>query len=415
MSMFISSDVAVLRSLASRQLEIAHSKKNRALLDLWKRHGAFSGERPVIHVEVDTFEQEVITPLLVCEHSLARQLEHDLYHNMVCQTLFDDDTPVPDYFLSRTESYFHLFGYEIGRTQAQSADGSTLGHRFHYVIGDLHEDYDKLGETTYGVNEESARAYKTLAEDTFGDILPVRPAMDCLYAVPTQQLVHMMGMENMFIAMCDYEDEFLKVMGRIADDYINYFQFLCEKGYLLPTTSFEKLGNGSFCFTNELSPEKALLTTDVWGFMDSQETVGVSPAMFHDMIFPCYQKIAGRFGLMSYGCCENVAPFWNDIGTLQNIRKVSISPWCDEEFMAERLQDQKIIYHRKPSPNYLGVNKTLDEDALRGHIKKSLVVANKRHCKMEITQRDVYTIHGNLGKVKRFVAITREEIGNCWR
>ena len=125
--------------------------------------------------------------------------------------------------------------------------------------------------------------------------------------------------------------------------------------------------------------------------MDSQETVGISPDMFEEFIFPCYQKIASQFGLLSYGCCEPVHPIWERcLSKLPNLRKISISPWCDEEYMGEQLRGSHVIYHRKPSPNFLGVDEILDEDAFRAHIRRSLTAA--AGCEMEITQRDVYTI-----------------------
>ena len=34
---------------------------------------------------------------------------------------------------------------------------------------------------------------------------------------------------------------------------------------------------------------------------------------------------------------------------------------------------------------------------------------------MEITQRDVYTIHNNIPKARRYVALIREEIENNWK
>lgn len=81
--------------------------------------------------------------------------------------------------------------------------------------------------------------------------------------------------------------------------------------------------------------------------------------------------------------------------------------------MGERLRGSKVIYHRKPSPNFLGVDETLNEEAFREHIRKSLSAA--RGCKMEITQRDVYTIHHNIPKARRFVEIIRQEIENHWK
>ena len=225
-------------------------------------------------------------------------------------------------------------------------------------------------------------------------------------------------MEQMFMNMIDYPELFLQMMDRIVDDTNAYYRMLEEKQLILPTTGCNGVGNGTFAFTNEL-PKSAeelgrpLTSKDVWGFMDSQETVGVSSQMFEELIFPCYEKIAKNYGLMSYGCCEPVDSIWdNCLSKLDNLRKVSISPWCNEEFMGERLRGSKVIFHRKPSPNYLGVDRVLDEDAFRAHIRKTVQAA--RGCKLEIAQRDVYTIHNNEEKARRYVAIIREEIENHW-
>lgn len=92
---------------------------------------------------------------------------------------------------------------------------------------------------------------------------------------------------------------------------------------------------------------------------------------------------------------------------------VSISPWANEEFMGERLRGMRIIYHRKLSATYLGVSGLLDKDAVREHIRKSLLAA--RGCKMEITQRDVCILDHNPAKGKRYVRLIREEIDRYWR
>ena len=136
--------------------------------------------------------------------------------------------------------------------------------------------------------------------------------------------------------------------------------------------------------------------------------------MFEEMIFPCYQKIAANYGLLSYGCCEPVHLFWDRcLSKLPNLRKVSVSAWCDEEFMGERLRGRRIVFHRKPSPNFLGVGSVLDEEGLRAHIRKTLRAA--RGCTLEITQRDVYTINRDEAKARRFVEIIKEEIENHWK
>ena len=81
--------------------------------------------------------------------------------------------------------------------------------------------------------------------------------------------------------------------------------------------------------------------------------------------------------------------------------------------MGENLRGRRTIFHRKPSPNFLGVGETLDEEGLRGHIRKTLRAA--QGCELEFTQRDVYTINHDEEKVRRFIAIIREEIANHWK
>lgn len=402
-----------LRYLAAHQLEIANSPKNLQRVELWKRHNMYKGERPPIHIEVNTFAHEAIMPFLQCEDETARNIEYKLIGNFINLEQFDDDKVVPPYFQQTYDIYFTLFGHHIKQTTMKKADGTEMGHHFEHIIDDLYDDFDKIkSPSVYGVNKESTMQKFELYNDIFGDILPVRLISDGLYSTPTQHVVHMMGMENMLYSMYDYPDEFKEMMDRIADDYIAYFKKLESENVLQQNKSFEWVCQGSMAFYDEPDKKGQIKTTDLWGFMDSQETVGISPQMFREFIFPCYKKIASVFGRLNYGCCEPVSTFWEDIKTLPNLKKVSISPWCDEDFMAEQLRDSGIIYHRKPSPNYLGVGANLDEDAFRKHIEKTVKTA--KGCKLEICQRDVYTVNKDMDKVRRYVQIIRETIDKYW-
>ena len=402
-----------LRYLAAHQLEIANSPKNLERVELWKRHNMYKGERPPIHIEVNTFAHEAITSLLQCEDETARNIEYKLISNFINLEQFDDDKVVPPYFQQTYDIYFTLFGHHIKQTTMKKADGTEMGHHFEHIIDDLYDDFDKIkSPSVYGVNKESTMQKFEVYNDIFGDVLPVRLISDGLYSTPTQHVVHMMGMENMLYSMYDYPDEFKEMMNRIADDYIAYFKKLESENVLLQNKAFEWVCQGSMAFYDEPDKEGQIKTTDLWGFMDSQETVGISPEMFREFVFPCYKKIASVFGRLNYGCCEPVSTFWEDIKTLPNLKKVSISPWCDEDFMAEQLRGSGIIYHRKPSPNYLGVGAKLDEDAFRKHIEKTVKTA--KGCKLEICQRDVYTVNKDMDKVRRYVQIIRETIDKYW-
>ena len=410
-----------LRELARKQLEYAKSELNQKRIKEWYLHNDLKGERPMVQLEMWTFEQEIIPQRLKCVTPKARALEAQLYRNFLNRELFDDDRVVPDYFPLSYDAWFRMFDIEVKVENAQLDGHQSLGHHFIPCLEDLEEDYEegKIKPSTFGVDLERTEKKKQFIEEMIGDILPVKIQMDCLYSVPTQMLVHIMSMEQMMFNMYDYPELFKKMMGQIADDTLAYYRMLEEKKLILPTTTFESVGQGTFAFTNDLPGEEVFrerpfTTKDVWGFMDSQETVGISPQMYEEFIFPCYQKISSQYGLLSYGCCEPVHPIWERcISKLENLRKVSISPWCDEAYMGEQLRGSRVIYHRKPSPNYLGVDRILDEDALREHIRTTLRAA--KGCKVEFTQRDVYTIHNDLDKARRYIEIIREEIENEWQ
>ena len=399
-----------LRELSKQQLELANSPKMQNLKSEWLKHNTFKGERPMVTIEIRTFENDVLPQLLHCKGDVARNIESKIYSNIINHTLFGDDTIVNDFFDVRWNTYFTPFGIDINIESPKS--GESLGHHFTEIINDLGDDFHKLGKSKFGVNRQATNYQLALINDTIGDILPAKLVGSSLVSILTQKLVHIMSMENMLISMYDYPEEFNRMMEMLSSDYIEYFRFMESENLILPTTESESVGQGTYAFTDELPTTKEYFTSkDVWGFMDSQETVGISPSMFNEFIFPHYEKISAEFGLLSYGCCEPVDPIWDlCLSKLKNLRKVSISPWCNEDVMGEKLRGTNIIYHRKPSPNYLGVGNVLDENAVRKHIKKT--VEASKGCKTEFTQRDVYTINKDVNKVKRYVEIIREEIGN---
>lgn len=402
-------DREILRALAKKQREYAESDRNRCNEQEWYRHRRFENGRPLIVVEMDTFEHEIIPQKIKCETELGQKIETTLYRNFLNFELFEDDKVVADFFPINWLTWFHLFDVVVDVTHATTDTGGNLGHQFNHVINSLDEDMANLKQTTYGVDKEGTLAYKTVVEEIIGDILPVKLNGSCIYVVPTQDLVHLMGMENMFLAMYDKPELLKNMMDRIADDYINYIRFLESENLLMTTTGNQHLGQGTLCYTEELPSNKnSYLSLDLWGFMDSQETVGIAPSMFGEFFFPAYKRIAQEVGLLSYGCCEPVHDIWIDyLSTLPNLRNISISPWCDEVFMGNQLRGKKVIFHRKPSPNYLGVHPELDEKGLRDHIRKTIEAA--QGCQLEFAQRDVYTIHHNVDKVRRYVEIIKEE------
>ncbi len=398
-----------LREVAREQLRWAGSDHNQEVLRAWRRHGAFLPERPMIHLEIWGFEQALLAPRLRCQGQAARAIEAQMMRQYLNQALFGDDRPVPDAYPVRWRTWFVPFGLKPQCEAVQGAQNG-LGERIHPILTDLEDDFDKLGKTVYGVDREGTLAELALADELIGDILPVRLGMDALYITPMQDVVKLMGMESMFCAMLDTPELFAAMLDRYVSGVLEYFRFLESEKLLLPTTGDQLLAQGSRCFTNELTQSPAA-TREVWGFLDAQETSSISPQLYEELVFPCYRRIAAEYGLLSYGCCEPVDRVWeHGVSSLGNLRKVSVSPWCDEAFMGERLRGKRIVYLRKPSPNLLMLGDTLDEDALRAHFDQTLRAA--RGCTLEFAQRDVYAC--DVEKGRRYIHILREEIERLW-
>jgi len=397
-------DLARVRDLAKHQRELAGSERNQLLLLDWEKHGRMDGSsRPMITIELWTFENEIIKPLLQCETQEGRDIEALLLANTVNFELFRDDTVVRDY-LPVSMSYGIIpFGLPFHRDES-----GGLGHHFVPQVIDLAKDFMKLGKSTINKKRDSFEKRKEFLETTVGDILPVRQVGSPFAFSPMGDIVRIMGMDNMYIAMCDEPERFHRMLDMVTNDYLSLMEESENDGLLLPTIGDQRLPQGSYCFTNDL-PESGehLASTQIWGYLDSQETSGVSPEMYHEYVYPYYKKLSERFGLLSYGCCEGVHAIWEkSISKFENLRKVSISPWCDEEYMGGALQGRKTVFHRKPSPNFIGVERYMEEDVVKAAMDKTVAAASG--LTLEFSQRDVYTVHGDIGKVSRYIEMIRE-------
>jgi len=404
-------DRNILRELAKKQLEYANSPANKETIRLWYLHNACKGERPMIHLEMGTFRREIIPKRQKCEGERARSVEDIILQSFTNHEAFADDKPVVDYYPVYERERLLPFGVVVETEHAESPNGGRQGYRFKYPIADLRDDFEIIKKSEFHIQPGEAERERDFVNDIIGDILPVKTVSHSFRIYPTFDMLRLMGTEQFFVALLEYPELVAKALDQLADDYIEYLRLLENKKMLHPTTSSELLTMGSFCFTEELDESTPVKAAGSWGHLNSQETVGVSPKTFAEIIAPSFNKLAAEFGLMSYGCCEPVHEIWDAVlSKWDNLRKLSIAPWCDEEIMGERLRGTNIIFHRKPSSNYLGVGTALDEDAFRAHVRKTVNAA--RGCTLEITQRDVYTINHDEAKARRYVEIIREEMAN---
>lgn len=409
MNSITQNDRRILHDLASKMRDYADLPVMEDRGRLWRAHNELRGERPPIVMEIDTFIGDILPPLQ-CETDAARQIEWQLRYYITNHELVDDDKIVPPHFTIWRQIANRRLGIDM---EVRRADAS-IGYQFLHPVKDLAADLNLLKPSEYNVDRKATLDRQAFVEDAIGDILPTKIKDNSLswYFCLTAIVVQLMGMERMFTAMLDSPREFHQMMAFLRDDSLVFLKWLEDENLLVLNNDADYTGAGSYGFTNELPQSEQFTQTekvtsrDIWGNMNSQESVGLSPAMYDEFILPYYCDIAKRFGLVYYGCCEPVHEFWDgQLSELPNLRKVSISAWCDEKFMGERLRGGSVIYSRKPSPNFIGVGDRLDEDAFADHIRDTLTAA--KGCRLEIIFRDIYSLNGDRSKPGRAVRIVR--------
>jgi hypothetical protein len=127
--------------------------------------------------------------------------------------------------------------------------------------------------------------------------------------------------------------------------------------------------------------------------------------MFETFVLVYQLPLLERFGLNCYGCCEPLDIRWHLVKQIPRLRRVSVSPWCSLEKMAENLQD-RYIFSMKPNPSLVVVD-AFDEERIRAGLREAFRIT--RGCRVEAILKDCHTIQNDPTRLTRWVRIAREE------
>ncbi len=401
-----------LRGLAKKQLEYASLPVMAERKQQWMNLNTGKRSIPPVIVETWTFDNDFMPEdLYRCQSPAARRVESVLLRNIREHELIDDDKVMPDFFPVDHAVSINEFGFDIETRHATDGSGLAVGYQYDHPIEDLERDFGKLNPASIVIDREASQQKLDFVNEIFGDILPVVFDGTPPYVGLTEKVIKLMGMERFYMAMMDQPDSVHRLMRHLAESQIGIMRFYEREGLLTLNNGNHQTCMSSYGFTDELPAEgfdgRHVRTKDIWLWVEAEEMAGASPNMFREFVLPYVAEVSSILGLVYYGCCEPLHAFWPDIHTaIPNIRKVSVSPWCDQRRMGEYLRDTGVVYSRKPSAVYLGVDDSLDEEAWRAHIRETAIAA--KGCQLEIIIRDVYKVK-DLENVRRAVEIAQEE------
>lgn len=405
---FSKADREVLRRLAGEVAMLSARPIEDKKRDLWRRHNALEPTRPLVFCSPERSWSELVPPSqLECGATLARRWEAYLRREIFRGVEIKDDYTIEPYF--DVSHVYSPIDWGLKEKRIGGEDGGS--YRWEAPIK-TEEDIEKLHIPKIEVDCEATDRVAELADEVFGDLLNVRVKTSWWWSLGmTWMLVALRGMEQMMYDLIDRPDLIHRLMAILRDGTMALLNYLEEEGLLSLNSDGTYVGSGGLGWSDELPQpdfDGKVRLCDMWGFAESQETIGVSPSMFAEFVFPYQLPILERFGLTCYGCCEPLDKRWHIVKQIPHLRRVSVSPWADRTTMAELLGDC-YIYSMKPNPTDLSTD-TFDEDQIRATLREDLRIT--QDCRVEVVMKDLLTIKNDPQRVIRWVQIAREEAEN---
>ncbi len=293
----------VLRGLAARVAELAADPAQEAKREAVRALNRLDPVPPRIYCFPEAAWLEAIPPAsLACAGPLLRGWETRLRMAIYTAEVLRDDQPVDAVFnlpwhggttgwgleadvraTGRGEaSVYYLHPYS-GYRLARPSDGGAV----HYDPPlREHADLDKLGAPEVRVDREASARQLDLARELFDGLLEVRrrggwwPLLGGL----SQAAVTLRGADALMLDLYDDPAWVRAYLGRLAEGHHALLDRLEAEGFLTLNNGCEWIHTGGIGTSDELpaagfDPARPRCA-DLWGGVESQDLVGISPALF---------------------------------------------------------------------------------------------------------------------------------------
>jgi hypothetical protein len=403
-----SKDRKTLRDLAKRIADIAALPVQAERRELWKKHNSLQAVRPMILVFPEGSWQELLTEEhMRCEGEEARRIEWSLRSRVYYHEHFQDDTVIEAEWIVLKVIHNTGWGLEVQRIPSTTARGAW---KFDPVIKEP-ADLGKLRfpEITYDAGVTAKKLVQ--AQDLFGDILDVKlkGVVHLSYHLMSQY-TDWRGLEETMIDMYLQPQMLHDGMAILEEGHRRILQQYIDQNLLSLNNDATYHSSGGNGYTDELpmpgfDPER-VRPCDMWASAESQELAQVGPKQHAEFALAYEKRLLEPFGLTGYGCCEDLTRKLDDVFSVSNMRRISISPFADVEASAQRLNGN-YIFSWKPHPAHLVGG--FDEPLIRNYIRHTVEVAQARGCVLEMVLKDTHTCEHHPERFDRWTQIAREE------
>ena len=388
-------DLDVIRELAARVAEIAALPVQEEKRDLWRRLNGLdcANGRPMVMIDQVCWNEMNIDDELTlrCEDAECRQYEQELRRTLFQWNHFPVDRVVEPFIRVAKAVGNTGFGIAIHEeTAITDPQNDVIGHHYDNQFAD-DADLDKIRMPLVTHDEAETERRLAVAHELFDGLLEVQPTGPGLYLSLWDPISMWMSVQDALLAMVDRPAFIHAMLERMTVGYLSMLDQL-EELRCLPAPDVVIHCTGAY--TDELpapgyDPDRPR-TQDRWMFGLAQMLGSVSPAMYQEFEVAYTARIAERFGLVYYGCCEPLDTKMDQVRAVPNVRKVSMSPWVDVRRGAEEIAGQ-FVFSRKPNPAFLA-KEAFDADEVRTDLEATKAACEANGCPLEFILKDLSTV-----------------------
>lgn len=404
-------DREIIHGLAARVAELASLPVQEEKREMWRKLNAKKPVRPMVMIDqVCWNEMNVDGELdLECAAAEARRYEWELKAILYQWKHFPVDMVIDPFI--RVPKAVSNTGFGIGtmeRTAVLDPTNSVVGHAYINQF-ETDADLDKIRMPVVSHDAAETGRRMDVARELFKGALKVVECGVDPYVSVWDPITCWMSVEQVCLALAERPEYMRELARRVVAGYTSMLDQL-EGQRLL--TSGQSLIHCTGAYTDELpapgfDPAKPR-TRDLWMFGLAQMFATVSPAMFDEFEVEICMPIFRRFGLVYYGCCDPLDRKMKQVRKIPNVRKISMSPWVDEEVGASEIKGD-YVYSRKPNPALLAWSE-FREDRVREHLKQTVDVCARHGCPLELILKDVSTVQYDPQRLWRWAEIAMEVV-----
>lgn len=342
----------------------------------------------------------------------AQEQERDLRRTLYQWRHLAADMIVNDYLTCPLAIHTTAFGITEDVDIVKTDEASDIVSRhFNVQIRDF-DDLEKIRMPVVTHNERATALRFQAMCDLYAGIMPVKKVgRTRIWYAPWDYLVRWWGIEEAMLDLSGRPALVHAAVDRIVDAWMAELDQFVAMNLLSLNCDNTRTGSGGYGYTRELpGPEfdpEYVKPHNMWGCSNAQIFSDVSAAMHWEFAVEHDLRWLSRWKLVYYGCCERLDRKTDILRRIPNLRKISVSAWCNAERLINKV-GRDYVLSRKPNPAVFADDGWHPERA-RDDLRTFLEAA--RACHVELIMKDISTVRYHPRRLWEWAKIAMEVAG----